>query len=78
MDLYLSLVPAVILLLYYRCESAWEPAGDWKPALEPTWEPAWEPAWESRASGEVEFSSTGSLWPMANSEFVEALANRSL
>jgi hypothetical protein len=29
---------------------------------------------ESLASGGVEFS-TGSFWPMANSEFVEALAN---
>jgi len=29
----------------------------------------------SRASSGVEFS-TGSFWPMANSEFVEALANR--
>jgi len=29
-------------------------------------------------SGGVEFSSTGSLWLMANYEFVEALADRSL
>jgi len=70
----------------YRCESAWEPTGDgkpapeptWVPAWEPAWEPAWKPAWESRASGGVEFSSTGSLWPMSNSEFVEALGNRRL
>jgi len=58
---------------HYPCESAWEPAGNWKPALEPTsvpawesacepaWEPAGEPAWESHASGGVEFSSTGSF-----------------
>jgi len=32
---------------------------------------------ESRAWRGVEFS-TGSFWPMANSEFVEALANRKL
>jgi hypothetical protein len=32
---------------------------------------------ENCASGEVEFS-TGSFWPMENSEFVKALANRSL
>jgi len=34
-------------------------------------------AWESHASGGVEFS-MGSFWPMENSEFVEALANRRL
>jgi len=63
---------------HYRCESAWESAGDWIPALEPAWKPACESrVWESRASGGVEFS-TGSFWPMANSEFVEALANGQL
>jgi len=56
-------------------EPAWEPA--WKPAWKPLWKPAWEWSWESLASREVEFS-TGNFWPMDNTEFVEALANRRL
>jgi len=73
---YLNVLPAGTPVLYTL--SLWEHAGDWKPALKPTWEPAWGPARGSCGSGGVEFSSTGSLWRMANSEFVEALPNRSL
>jgi len=50
----------------------------WEPAWQPAWEPTWESAWESRTLGGVEFSSTGNLWPTADSEFVEALADKNL